>query len=956
MQYPLLQNLHTVFESLGPSEAEISRNGIESVLELVFDWAIDGSVVANLTVFLLDVDPNSSVTGSKEIVAAVAASRALMIGAARVPPSMSRPSFQDDYHWRTFVDLMFDLIRFDRPVGCVQHCNKESHTKPDTCIECPFKYPKADEFVLRADEYIKHYLREHSSILPSRYICDRCQEISLSGQDCHRCQQEPQTNQGLDDFSLASSETWSQEYKISLALKSLPRLPTRETIAEWILGEYPPAARSQSGFKPLIYRILRNKFQETTENGWEDPAPNNHQCRERIPTERLIPIAFSLAEFKPLSSEKIYTLTKPICGDLSVSEASHLSAIKAHLERSKNYKKSGTTSEGKHLWSIIEEHLGHVTLAAQLALKRADDKDPGISFPDLVRQARAHEKETPQDIYEYVSIKYPFHARSRKRIMDAARRVQVGISKKRPPQSALEKQSKRIRTAPPARTTSLIHSPARSSVRSHTFNPLDHGIAEPIEPGSRADQVKVMHQKLLLISTASYVYRSEGIGLEEVRDGTVPGSFVRELVYNLHLLERQARDRAHMGDGCKLTAHLAGTILSRLYNLLFGETLIQPFPLSESVLPVGAIHQEDPDVLFSAGAGCFSCLMDHDQSVACQKPATRAPPYPSPRFQYNYHDLLLLLFEQVSSIGLADTVIYRWLRHHRSGASKGEIHDCISKYCETVETDGEGYNLLNLKPRFRLVPSIDRTNDGDGDGFEKGSPNEEGSGYIDADNGAENGAATTLQTMASLGLSICSGGPVASPNFLEHQQVHGSAAVRGTGLRQSDSSSSMPGVLIDRPSHSPPRLVSNERVPILNTYHDPSQATVTIPANKKPKVPLWIISQVPRRTEERWDEGKVQGSSLLFFMEGIAKVLQRTDIEKIKLTLRTPYSDTILTVNDEDEEAWNDARETFGQKLRNATMKKGNSEGYKILIEPFFKEAVSIGGGPAEVEEDVFAF
>ncbi|KAG4427374.1 hypothetical protein IFR05_017144, partial [Cadophora sp. M221] len=33
----------------------------------------------------------------------------------------------------------------------------------------------------------------------------------------------------------------------------------------------------------------------------------------------------------------------------------------------------------------------------------------------------------------------------------------------------------------------------------------------------------------------------------------------------------------------------------------------------------------------------------------------------------------------------------------------------------------------------------------------------------------------------------------------EHQQVHGSAAVRGTGLRQSDSSSSMPGVLIDRP-------------------------------------------------------------------------------------------------------------------------------------------------------------
>lgn len=454
----------------------------------------------------------------------------------------------------------------------------------------------------------------------------------------------------------------------------------------------------------------------------------------------------------------------------------------------------------------------------------------------------------------------------------------------------------------------------------------------------------MMHQKLLMISKASYFYRSEGPGLKEVWGGTVSGVFIRELVYNLHVLERQARDRAHMGDGCKLTAHLAGTILSQLYNLLFGETLIQPFPLSESVLPVGAIHEETPDVLFSASAGCFSCLMDHDQSVACQKPATRAPPYPSPRLQYNYHDLLLLLFEQVSSIGLADTVIYRWLKHHRSGASEGEIQDCISKYCETVETDGEGYDLLNLKPRFRLVPSIDRTNDGDGDGFEKGSPNEEGSGYNDADNDA----ATTLQTMASLGLSIC-------------------------GRRQSDPSLRMPGLPIEGQNHSIPSPISNGRASMsaaghnsrnstqtlssqLSTYHDPSQATVTVPANKKPKVPLWIVSQVPRHTEERWAEGKVQGSSLLFFMEGIAKVLQRTDIEKIKLTLRTPYSDIILTVNDGDEEAWNDARETFGQKLRNATMKNGNSEGYKILIEPFFKETVSVGGGPAEVEEDVFAF
>ena len=43
--------------------------------------------------------------------------------------------------------------------------------------------------------------------------------------------------------------------------------------------------------------------------------------------------------------------------------------------------------------------------------------------------------------------------------------------------------------------------------------------------------------------------------------------------------------------------------------------------------------------------------MEHDQSVACQKLASKVSSYPSPRVRYESYELLLLLFDHVSLQG-----------------------------------------------------------------------------------------------------------------------------------------------------------------------------------------------------------------------------------------------------------------------------------------------------------------
>ncbi|PMD16217.1 hypothetical protein NA56DRAFT_753312 [Hyaloscypha hepaticicola] len=139
-----------------------------------------------------------------------------------------------------------------------------------------------------------------------------------------------------------------------------------------------------------------------------------------------------------------------------------------------------------------------------------------------------------------------------------------------------------------------------------------------------------------------------------------------------------------------------------------------------------------------------------------------------------------------------------------------------------------------------------------------------------------------------------------------------------------------------------------------------SQPSTPVP-RPRIQIPFWIITREPLYTEELWNEGKFQGLLLSDFLDGITKVTQRgTNIEKIKLTLRTPFSNTILTVYADAEDAWTTAKAAFAEKLKESRAEartKGvdDSAGYKILIEPFY-EQVAITGGGAEADDDVFDY
>jgi hypothetical protein len=122
----------------------------------------------------------------------------------------------------------------------------------------------------------------------------------------------------------------------------------------------------------------------------------------------------------------------------------------------------------------------------------------------------------------------------------------------------------------------------------------------------------------------------------------------------------------------------------------------------------------------------------------------------------------------------------------------------------------------------------------------------------------------------------------------------------------------------------------------------------------KTQVPLWIITREPRYTEERWDDGKFQGTQLSDFLEEVSKVTQRNHIEKLKLTLRTPTFDTKITVFRDADDSWISAKETFVEKLKEAraeakAKRPNEPASYKILIEPFYEEGSEMN---SKVDED----
>jgi hypothetical protein len=188
-------------------------------------------------------------------------------------------------------------------------------------------------------------------------------------------------------------------------------------------------------------------------------------------------------------------------------------------------------------------------------------------------------------------------------------------------------------------------------------------------------------------------------------------------------------------------------------------------------------------------------------------------------------------------------------------------------------------------------------------------------------------------------------------------------------LSMTDTSSRPPGKPLTPTLQSTTTSNTEREIPSAKMQHATPEPSIVSQALSQPstsvprpriQIPFWIITREPLYTEELWNEGKFQGLLLADFLDGITKVTQRGHIEKIKLTLRTPFSNTILTVYVDGEDAWTTAKATFAEKLKDSraearASRVDDSGGYKILIEPFYEQVIMTAGG-AEADDDVFDY
>ena len=120
----------------------------------------------------------------------------------------------------------------------------------------------------------------------------------------------------------------------------------------------------------------------------------------------------------------------------------------------------------------------------------------------------------------------------------------------------------------------------------------------------------------------------------------------------------------------------------------------------------------------------------------------------------------------------------------------------------------------------------------------------------------------------------------------------------------------------------------------------PTSSVTNLPSSRtRPKIqiPLWIITYEPSPTRILWTDGKCLGTSLSSFISGISQMTQRSDVKRIKLTLKTPSWNTIITVPIDAEDVWGLAKETFKEALQEAKREaEGKMRDCKILIEPLY--------------------
>ena len=128
-------------------------------------------------------------------------------------------------------------------------------------------------------------------------------------------------------------------------------------------------------------------------------------------------------------------------------------------------------------------------------------------------------------------------------------------------------------------------------------------------------------------------------------------------------------------------------------------------------------------------------------------------------------------------------------------------------------------------------------------------------------------------------------------------------------------------------------------------------------SKSKIQVSLWIITRQPRFTEERWDEGKFRGTPLSTFIQELSEVTGKSNIEKMKLTLRTPLKDTKVTVLKDADDQWESAKQDFATNLKEALVEARNNSqmgtAFKILIEPIYNQNTTSFGASSGDEYDI---
>lgn len=136
----------------------------------------------------------------------------------------------------------------------------------------------------------------------------------------------------------------------------------------------------------------------------------------------------------------------------------------------------------------------------------------------------------------------------------------------------------------------------------------------------------------------------------------------------------------------------------------------------------------------------------------------------------------------------------------------------------------------------------------------------------------------------------------------------------------------------------------------------PQPLTQNHEANTQPifsagRLPFWIITNEPKRTEELWPNGNLQQQSLLDCIRAIPNLRQISHLSGIKLTLETATRNTIMPISIDDEVFWEYAKTYLVERLEEV---KGSVDGWssvKIMIEPIYEDNADLGYGLDDDEE-----